>query len=151
VAAGIELVVVSMGREGACFVTATDALIARPPDIEVRSTVGAGDAMAAGIVAAQIRGLPLDACARLASAFSLQHLLTVSRASPSKAACEEAIERITIEKGAAKPRMNGTAPGCPRSSAPRSPQRPASARPRTKSSPRSVKRHVTSPQGNAFG
>ena len=71
---GIELVVVSMGKEGACFVTGTEALVARPPDVEVRSTVGAGDAMVAGIVAAQIRGLGLEECARLASGLSLQLL-----------------------------------------------------------------------------
>ena len=47
---GIELVVVSMGKEGACFVTANEAVVARPPEIEVKSTVGAGDAMVAGIL-----------------------------------------------------------------------------------------------------
>jgi 1-phosphofructokinase len=91
---GIELAVVSMGGEGACFVTETEAVIARPPAIEVRSTVGAGDAMVAGIVAAQIRGLPLEECARLASAFSLRRL---THAEPSPAALEAAIRQITIE------------------------------------------------------
>lgn len=75
VARGIELVVVSMGRDGACFVTADRAVIARPPDVEIRSSVGAGDAMVAGILAAQLGGLALDECARLATAFSL-HILT---------------------------------------------------------------------------
>ena len=72
---GIELVVVSMGREGACFVTEVEAVIAVPPDVEVHSTVGAGDAMVAGIIASLSRGLPLAECARLATAFSV-HALT---------------------------------------------------------------------------
>lgn len=71
---GIGLVVVSMGKEGACFVNAERAVIARPPEVEVRSTVGAGDAMVAGIVSAQIQGLPLDECARLGTAFSIEAL-----------------------------------------------------------------------------
>jgi 1-phosphofructokinase len=90
IAAGIELVVVSMGREGACFVTAHDALIARPPDVEVRSTVGAGDAMVAGIVTAQLEPLPLEACARVATAFAV-HALT---GEPSGAGSRAAIEGI---------------------------------------------------------
>ncbi len=98
IAAGIEMVVVSMGKEGASFVTMSEALVARPPDIEVRGTVGAGDAMVAGIVAAQIRGLPLEECARLATAFSLQLLTrTESGARLSKPALEKAMKQITIE------------------------------------------------------
>lgn len=71
---GIELVVVSMGEAGACFLTGTARIIARPPGMEVDSTVGAGDAMVAGIVAAQLRNLPLRECASLATAFSLDAL-----------------------------------------------------------------------------
>jgi 1-phosphofructokinase len=64
-----------MGKEGACFVTANEAVVARPPDVEVRSTVGAGDAMVAGLVSAHLRGLSLAETARLATAFSV-HALT---------------------------------------------------------------------------
>jgi 1-phosphofructokinase len=74
VALGIELVVVSMGKAGACFVDREHAIVARPPEIPIRSTVGAGDAMVAGILSAKIRGLPLEDCARWATAFSLKHL-----------------------------------------------------------------------------
>ena len=59
VARGIEMVVVSMGHEGASFVGAEGILFATPPEIEVRSTVGAGDAMVAGVVSAKLRGLAL--------------------------------------------------------------------------------------------
>lgn len=71
VAAGVGLAVVSRGAAGACFVTAGEAVTAVPPALTVRSTVGAGDAMTAGVIAARLRGLPLDETARLATAFSL--------------------------------------------------------------------------------
>ena len=88
VAAGVKLVVISRGAEGACFVTAGEALTAVPPEVEVRSTVGAGDAMVAGIVAAQLRGLSLAEGARLATAFSLAAL--------THAAVEVFLERVRI-------------------------------------------------------
>lgn len=78
VAGGIELVVVSMGREGACFVSAGRVVIERPTAVEVQSTVGAGDAMVAGIVSAQVRGLSLDECARSATAFAVEALTRLS-------------------------------------------------------------------------
>ncbi len=75
IAGGVALVAVSRGADGAVFVSADEVVVARPPAIAVRSTVGAGDAMVAGIVAARSRGLGLADTARLATAFSL-HTLT---------------------------------------------------------------------------
>lgn len=77
VARGVRMVVVSMGGRGACFVTADGAVTARPPEVEVQSTVGAGDAMVAGLVVGELRGLSLVERARLATAFSVD-LLTRS-------------------------------------------------------------------------
>jgi 1-phosphofructokinase len=65
-----KTVIVSMGGEGALFVNHQEALLAHPIPTELISTVGAGDAMVAGIVAAQIAGLNLPKCACLATAFS---------------------------------------------------------------------------------
>jgi 1-phosphofructokinase len=63
------LVAISMGGEGAVFSDGNAVLLARPPRVEVRSTVGAGDAMVAGIVWSQIQGLDLLSTARIATAF----------------------------------------------------------------------------------
>ncbi|HEX7240527.1 MAG TPA: 1-phosphofructokinase [Longimicrobiaceae bacterium] len=73
-ARGVGLAVVSMGAEGALFVREDAVVQAVPPGVEVRSTVGAGDAMVAGIVAGELAGLPLAETARLATAFSLAAL-----------------------------------------------------------------------------
>jgi 1-phosphofructokinase len=72
--AGIDQVVVSLGGDGALLVSAAEAVRVRPPPIAVHSTVGAGDAMVAGLVSAQLRGLSLEETARLATAFSIHSL-----------------------------------------------------------------------------
>jgi 1-phosphofructokinase len=68
---GIRLVVISMGERGAMFIDPATTLLAVPPVVNVKSTVGAGDAMVAGLIAGQVQGLSLPDCARLATAFSL--------------------------------------------------------------------------------
>jgi 1-phosphofructokinase len=67
-------VIVSLGAAGALFVNRQQALLAHPVPTQLVSTVGAGDAMVAGIIAAQIAGLNLTECARLATAFSAAKL-----------------------------------------------------------------------------
>ena len=67
-----ELVVVSMGADGALFVERDRVVSAQPPRVAVRTTVGAGDALLAGIVAGRLRRLELGELARVASAFALE-------------------------------------------------------------------------------
>ncbi|HEU4327020.1 MAG TPA: 1-phosphofructokinase [Roseiflexaceae bacterium] len=98
-ARGTRLVAVSMGADGACLVTPDGLVVARPPRVEVQSTVGAGDAMVAGLVAAQLRGLPLPAAARLATAFSVDAITHIGAGISSSAAIEALEERVVIEEG----------------------------------------------------
>jgi 1-phosphofructokinase family hexose kinase len=96
VARGIGLVVVSMGRDGALFVQRDAAVLAVPPRIAVRSTVGAGDAMVAGIVTATLRGLDLGGLARLATAFSLGALGGIGPNLPPREVVEAYAERVHV-------------------------------------------------------
>jgi len=66
-AQGVERVVVSAGGDGALFVLPDATLWARPPKVALTTTVGAGDAMVAGLTAALARGLDAEATARLAT------------------------------------------------------------------------------------
>lgn len=100
-AEGIELVVVSMGKMGAVFVTQAGAFIARSPEITAVITVGAGDAMVAGIVAAQLRNKPLADCARLATAFSMVALSRLEAGLGAPSAIESAQEQVVLEQSAA--------------------------------------------------
>ncbi len=61
---GIELVVVSMGADGAVFVTSDTALKAEPFAIECKSTVGAGDSMVAAMAYAIQSGFSLTELAK---------------------------------------------------------------------------------------
>jgi fructose-1-phosphate kinase PfkB-like protein len=87
-----------MGKAGACFVTAKGVVIARPPEVSVESTVGAGDAMVAGIVMAQLRALPLSSCARMATAFSANAVSRIEPGLTSISAVESLMERVTVEE-----------------------------------------------------
>ncbi|WP_447934798.1 1-phosphofructokinase family hexose kinase [Stenotrophomonas lactitubi] len=72
---GVALVAISMGTDGALFIDRRGALVARPPRLAQGSTVGAGDAMVAGIAAALLEpSLDLAGGARLATAFSMSRL-----------------------------------------------------------------------------
>jgi 1-phosphofructokinase len=72
--AGVGVAVVSLGAEGAVFAAGGDMLRALPPRVESGSTVGAVDAMVAGLVAAIIEGLSLENAARQATAFAVAKL-----------------------------------------------------------------------------
>jgi 1-phosphofructokinase len=100
----IRLVVISMGERGAMFVDATTALIAVPPPVKVKSTVGAGDAMVAGLVAGQVRGLSLSDCARLATAFSLGAITRTGQNLPTPEALQEYSQQVSVHIMAGVPR-----------------------------------------------
>ncbi len=95
---GIQLVAVSMGEAGASFVTKQARVTARPPRVEVKSTVGAGDAMVAGIVAAQLHNASLGTCARLATAFSLDAITHIGSGLSSRAATETLMQQVMVEE-----------------------------------------------------
>ena len=94
---GIGLVAVSMGPDGALFVERDAAVLAVPPNITVKSTVGAGDAMVAGIVTGTLRGLDLSDRARLATAFSLGALGEIGPRLPPPDVVESFVPRVRIQ------------------------------------------------------
>lgn len=59
-----EVVVVSMGSAGALYATEEGAVRINAPCVEIRSRVGAGDSMVAGIVLGLAMGNPLDEAVR---------------------------------------------------------------------------------------
>jgi 1-phosphofructokinase len=90
-------VAVSLGAEGAVFVRGDEAVLARPPVVEVASTVGAGDAMVAGTVAATVAGRTLRDAAALATAFSA-HAVSRVGAHLDAAAVTGLIDAVQVEE-----------------------------------------------------
>ena len=93
---GLQLVVISMGKRGALFVDQETSLIALPPAVSVKSTVGAGDAMVAGLIAGRAQGLSLSDCARLATAFSLGRITQVGSQLPSPETLDAYFHQVSI-------------------------------------------------------
>ncbi|MBD2056120.1 1-phosphofructokinase [Oculatella sp. FACHB-28] len=94
---GICSVVVSMGAQGAIFAEREAIVVARPPLIEVISTVGAGDAMVSGFITAKLRGLTLADCARLATAFSIGALSQVGPRLPPPKMVESYMSKVDVQ------------------------------------------------------
>ena len=57
-----EIIVVSLGANGAMLVSKDEVILIKPPKVEVKNTVGAGDSMVAGIVFGLSNNLPLRDC-----------------------------------------------------------------------------------------
>jgi len=94
----IHSVVISMGKEGAIFVEGDETAWAIPPAVQVKSTVGAGDAMVAGIVAGKLRGLSLAEEARLATAFSVTAISHIGSGLHSVEAVQSARKQVMIRE-----------------------------------------------------
>ncbi|MEA1831620.1 1-phosphofructokinase [Methylobacterium durans] len=97
VARGIPLVVVSLGADGAILASQDETLHARPPAMRVASTVGAGDALVAGLAAALHIGFDLAGTARLALAFAAGKLTKPGANLPGRAEVEAIARTIAVE------------------------------------------------------
>src|SRR5699024_2762435 len=67
---GITHVIVSLANEGAIWITAHEAWLAKPPTCHVVNSVGAGDTMVAGAIYGMIRQFPLPSTLSFASALA---------------------------------------------------------------------------------
>ncbi|MFP4199426.1 MAG: 1-phosphofructokinase [Halanaerobium sp.] len=72
---GIEMIMLSLGKEGAVFITAAEKYKIEPLKLNVKSTVGAGDAMVAGLAYALENELNLKEMLKTAAAASSATLI----------------------------------------------------------------------------
>lgn len=94
IARGMHLVTVSLGAKGAVFVSKDQAFHARLPVRDVESTVGAGDAMVAGIAAAFRENAGLERIARLATAFAVGKLASLGPVLPEQTMIEHLAQKV---------------------------------------------------------
>lgn len=94
---GVQLVVVSMGADGAVFTSADGSFLALPPRVEVRSTVGAGDAMVAGLVHGLSTGKGLADVARFATAVAADAVTRIGAVGMDAEALGSLAEAVMLE------------------------------------------------------
>ncbi|MEX3591790.1 MAG: 1-phosphofructokinase [Burkholderia sp.] len=120
VARGVRLVAVSLGEQGALGVCATgstelDGFHAAPLRVAVASTVGAGDAFVAGLVASLVEGREWAEAGRRATAFAAAKLARVGPHLPDHATLDAYAARVELDTftiatdGAVRPRAGGAA------------------------------------------
>ncbi|PWC88600.1 1-phosphofructokinase [Azospirillum sp. TSO5] len=95
---GVSVVVVSLGADGALFVDGARALHGRLPPVQALSTVGAGDAMVAGLIAAFQQDGGLEDVARLSVAFAGAKLGCFGPNLPDPATVRALAAQVTLSR-----------------------------------------------------
>ena len=95
---GVEIVAVSLGAEGALIVDADEALYAPKMNIEVKSTVGAGDSMVAGLVAGFMGDDSLEDCFRKGVASATARCMTEGYKVVDRTVYKALLDMVKIER-----------------------------------------------------
>ncbi len=90
---GIGMITISLGQEGALYITKDQVLKCPGLKVEAHSTVGAGDAMVAALSFSYHQGLPLEECAKLGIAASAGAVTTKGTKPPKR----ELVDRLLKE------------------------------------------------------
>lgn len=93
----IEIIVVSLGEKGALFLNKEISILAKGIKVEVKSTVGAGDAMVAALAYAVDIGYSFEKMVKLAMASGTANVMTTGTQSADYEAIIELEKLITIE------------------------------------------------------
>jgi 6-phosphofructokinase 2 len=95
---GIEVAVISRGKEGLIAANGQMVLKAMPPQVEVHSTVGAGDSTIAGLVLKLNEGLGLDEACRWAVAAGTAATLTPGTELCRRDDVERLLSKVKIKR-----------------------------------------------------
>jgi 1-phosphofructokinase len=98
IARGIKLAALSMGADGAMFVSRDGVWRSAAVPVKVRSTVGAGDSMTGALVHGFEQGLPMEQCFALAMAASAGACTTEGTNPPTRALVNTLLTRTRIER-----------------------------------------------------
>ena len=93
---GICRVVVSMGAEGALYVSRTECIYAKGMRVPVGSTVGAGDSVVAALAYAMEKGLGFAEAVRLSAAAGAANVMCSGSQAAEYAVIEELLARVEL-------------------------------------------------------
>jgi 6-phosphofructokinase 2 len=91
-----EVVIISLGSGGAIMVTAEDRRHLRSPTVSIKSKVGAGDSMAAGIILSLLRGNPLPDSVKFGVASGAAAVMTPGTELCRREDTEKLFEKIKL-------------------------------------------------------
>jgi len=94
---GASAVAVSLGEEGLLYLGPGGAWRCLPPPVTVVNTVGSGDSLVAGFLAAHLRGQPIAEALRLGVACGTANALTDSVASPQESDLRRLAPAVVIQ------------------------------------------------------
>lgn len=95
---GIEIAVISRGKDGIIAASKNEILKAVPPPVKVKSAVGAGDCTVAGLALKLASKEPLSEACRLAVAMGTAAVLTPGTELAHRADVERLLPQIKVEK-----------------------------------------------------
>ena len=95
---GVQVVAVSLGADGAMITNGGETLFAPRMNIEVKGTVGAGDAMVAGLVAGFMADLDLEQCFRRGVACASTRCITEGYKTIDKTVYKAFLDMVNIER-----------------------------------------------------
>jgi 6-phosphofructokinase 2 len=98
VSRGIKIVAISRGKDGMIIADKNQVLKVNTPDVEVQSTVGAGDSTVAGLVLKLSQGGTLEEASSLAVAAGTAATLTTGTELCHKADVERLLPLVTVER-----------------------------------------------------
>lgn len=93
---GCEMIVVSLGAEGAMLVHRSGCWLAELPPLHARNAIGAGDVMSAGIVDGCRRGLALPELLRWATALASASVVTLESGTVEVRTARELERRVVV-------------------------------------------------------
>jgi len=95
---GVEIAIISRGKDGLIAISQDRAYKAIPPQVKVRSTVGAGDCTVAGLALKLAYGKSLKEACRLAVAMGTAAVLTPGTELCHKADVEKLLPGVKVQK-----------------------------------------------------
>lgn len=95
---GIEKIVVSMGGEGALYVTKEETIYAEGLKVPVGSTVGAGDSVVAALAVAEERKLVLEETVRLSTATGAANVMCSGTQAAEYEVIEGLIPKVAFQR-----------------------------------------------------
>lgn len=95
---GIDKIVVSMGGDGALYVTKDETVYAEGLKVPVGSTVGAGDSVVAALAVAEESGISLEETVRLSTATGAANVMCSGTQAAEYSVIKELIPKVVLHK-----------------------------------------------------